>query len=178
MGSLDTQSHLCTGSALTVVFCTTLRFWLPEAATGCFGAGNLERRRSTDGRTETSRRSATPDSTRRDIRLPIREMTSSRMLSSTRCPASALRTLIVLLMSSGLAPRFGKPRLGVFLGRVVIHDWVDIQIRRHGVDVAKSEMYLENGCRRHLDSYQRGFGASIAATGDPTSRLRCSCCFM
>jgi len=29
-----------------------------------------------------------------------------------------------------------------------------------------------------MDSYQRGFGASIAATGDPTLRLRCSCCFM
>ena len=66
----------------------------------------------------------------------------------------------------------------MFLGRVVIHDQVDIQIMPHGVDVIKSEMYLENGCRRHLDSYQRGFGASIAATGDPTSRLRCSCCFM
>ena len=56
------------------------------------------------------------------------------------------------------------------LDRVVIHDRVDIQIRRHGVDVTRSEMYLENSCRRHLDSYQRGFGASIAATGDPTSR--------
>src|SRR5438876_11739081 len=32
--------------------------------------------------------------------------------------------------------------------------------------------YLENGCRRHLDCYQRGFGASIAATGDPTSRFK------
>jgi hypothetical protein len=40
------------------------------------------------------------------------------------------------------------------------------------VDVTKSEMYLENSYRRHLDSYQRGFGASIAATGDLTSRLR------
>ena len=30
-------------------------------------------------------------------------------------------------------------------------------------------MYLENVCRRHLDSYQRGFSASIAANGDSTS---------
>ena len=40
----------------------------------------------------------------------------------------------------------------------------------------------DDDCHSHDDEFanliERGFGASIAATGDPTSCLRCCCCFM
>ena len=38
---------------------------------------------------------------------------------------------------------------------------------RDTASVTTSEMYLENSCRRHLDSYQRGFGASMQRPATP-----------